>query len=259
MPEEFGNKKCERKEKKRLLIIDDSRLYRMTLRLLFQADYAIWEAADGQQGLALAQKVHPDIILCDVVMPLQDGYSCCLSLKEDGRTHGIPVIMLTSKSDMADMLAGLKLGIDDYIVKPCDPRILKLKVDNLVKNREWAKDSRARQPERETEAEISTRFSRQAVRLIEQHIAEPTFGVRQLADFLFVSPTSLYRKIRDAFHLSPNILIRNIRMEKAGEFLKMQTFSVIEVAERVGYNDVSSFRKHFTEYFGKTPLTYAKE
>lgn len=255
--EEPAAKKCEGKEKKRLLIIDDSRIYRMTLRLLFQEDYAIWEAADGQQGFALAQKEHPDVILCDVVMPFEDGYSCCLSLKGHVQTHRIPIIMLTSKNDRADILTGLKLGIDDYIVKPCDPRILKLKVDNLVKNRELVKDFYAEPVEPATEA--PSRFMRQAVRLIEQHIAEPAFGVKQLAEFLFVSPTSLYRKIMDGCHFSPSVLIRNIRMEKAGEFLKTQAFSVIEVAELVGYNDVSSFRKHFTDYFGKTPLAYGKK
>lgn len=242
-----------------MLIIDDSRIYRMTLRVLFQADYAIWEASDGEQGLALAGKERPHIILCDVVMPLKDGYSCCLSLKEDARTQCIPVIMLTSKNDTADILAGLELGIDDYIVKPCDPRVLKLKVDNLVKNRDRVKDFYAERKQPEREAEISSRFARQAIRLIEQHLAEPAFGVGQLAEFLFVSHTSLYRKIMQACRFSPSILIRKIRMEKAGEFLKTQTFSVIEVAELVGYNDVSSFRKHFTEHFGKTPLTYGKE
>lgn len=255
--EELQAKKCEGKEKKRLLIIDDSRLYRMTLRLLFQADYAIWEAGDGQEGFALAQKEHPDIILCDVVMPLEDGYSCCLSLKEHVQTHCIPIIMLTSKNDRADILAGLELGIDDYIVKPCDARILKLKVDNLVKNRDLVKDFYTELIGRV--AEVPTRFIQQAVRLIEQHIAEPNFGVKQLAELLFVSPTSLYRKIVDGCQFSPNVLIRQIRMEKAGEFLKTQAFSVIEVAELVGYNDVSSFRKHFTQHFGKTPLAYGKE
>ena len=250
-------KKCEPDIKKRLLIIDDSRLYRTTLRLLFQADYAIWEAADGQEGFNLAQQINPDLILCDVVMPLKDGFSCCLSLKKEAATRCIPIIMLTSKNETTDMLSGLKLGIDDYIVKPCNPKILKLKVDNLVNSRDLLKQFYTRPAG--FEAEFLSGFAGRALHLIEQHIAEPEFGVKQLADFLYVSSTSLYRKIKEACQVSPNVFIRNIRMEKAGELLKTHTFSVIEVAELVGYNDVSSFRKHFTDHFGKTPLIYAKE
>lgn len=244
-------------DRKYLLIIDDSLTYRKMLHLLFQAHYTVVEAANGEEGFRLAVETRPDIILCDVVMPLKDGYSCCHLLKTHPGTYCIPIIMLTSKNEIKDMMAGLKLGIDDYVIKPCEPQILKMKVDNLVKSRELLK-----QYYTEAATPLSTaaeHFVDHAVRLIGQHLAEPDFGVRQLAGLLLISPTSLYRKIKEAFQVSPNVLIRRIRLKKAGELLKTHALSVTEVAELIGYNDVSSFRKHFTDYFGKTPLAYAKE
>lgn len=244
-------------DKKCLLVIDDSPTYRAMLRLLFQNEYTILEAADGREGCIRAKEAHPDIILCDVVMPLDDGYVCCHWLKTYSQTNCIPIIMLTSKNEMEDIITGLKLGIDDYIVKPCDPLVLKMKVGNLVKNRELLKAHYA-QPRAATMT-AAEHFGTHAVRLIEKYMSEPEFGVQQLADLLFVSPTSLYRKIKDLYQISPQVLIRKIRLKKAADLLKTRTLSVIEVAELIGYNDVSSFRKHFTEYFGKTPLAYGKE
>lgn len=243
--------------RKYLLIIDDSLTYRSTLRFLFQADYTVKEAANGEEGFRLAVETRPDIILCDVVMPLKDGYSCCHLLKTHPGTYCIPIIMLTSKNEIKDMMAGLKLGIDDYVIKPCEPQILKMKVDNLVKSRELLKQHYTRPAA--PPATAAEYFVDNAVRLIEQHLAAPDFGVRQLAELLLVSPTSLYRKIREVFQVSPNVLIRRMRLKKAGELLKTHSLSVTEVAELIGYNDVSSFRKHFTDHFGKTPLAYAKE
>ena len=105
-----------------MLVIDDERSIRMLCRVnLAASGMKVYEASDGRQGLELARKERPDLVLLDVMMPELDGWSVARELAADEETRDIPVVFLTARADPADRRLGEQLGGVGYVVKPFDP------------------------------------------------------------------------------------------------------------------------------------------
>lgn len=253
-PESPGNRK-------KILVVEDNKDIQFYLQVIFSPNYTVIQAKNGQEGVDLAQQEIPDIVLCDVTMPVKDGFTCCREIKEHLHTCHIPVIMLTARAAAEDIIQGTEYGADDYILKPFNPEILKAKVSNLIKSRSELKQNYIRlmfSPEENGQNEKRDSFMTTVLEIIEQNIQETDFSVKKLADAVNMSQPTLYRKIKQSTDLTIIELIRSVRLKKAAELLKQQDYGVQEVAELVGYNDIPSFRKHFTDLFGTTPSTYAK-
>lgn len=251
---------------KKILVIDDSDQIRWFLKHVFAKEYEILEARNGEEGLNVAFATNPDLILCDVMMPVKDGFETCKELKADPRTSQTPVVMLTAKVESEDIIVGLEAGADDYITKPFDIEILRSKLNNLVKRREQLKQYFTKtlagtvlQETDENESNIpSNPFMDLVVKNIEMHLDDSTFEAKVLADSLNMSLPTLYRKIKQFSDCSILELTRTIRLKKAAELIQTQQYSVQEVAEMVGFNDTATFRKRFTEQYGTTPSQYGQ-
>jgi DNA-binding NarL/FixJ family response regulator len=111
---------------KRILVIEDEPAMRANLLdILEMENFLPLLACDGEEGIAAAKCNLPDLILCDVLMPKQDGHAVLAALRADATTARIPFIFLTAKGERADVRSGMNLGADDYLVKP-------VKVDDLL-------------------------------------------------------------------------------------------------------------------------------
>lgn len=244
---------------KKLLVIDDSDQIRWFLKHVFNKEYQILEARNGQDGINVALKEELDLILCDVMMPVKDGYETCREIKNDPKMAQTPVVMLTAKVESEDVITGIEAGADDYITKPFDVEILRSKINSLMKKRDDMKRyfSNSSAVSHDEENTLSTNpFMDAVVKNIEKHLDDSTFEAKVLADSLNMSLPTLYRKIKQYSDLSILELTRNIRLKKAAELLASQQYSVQEVAEMVGFNDTATFRKRFTEQYGVTPSQY---
>lgn len=257
--------------KKKVLIVEDHKDIRLYLKVLFGNEYNLLMATNGQEGIDMAMKELPDLILCDVMMPVKDGFECCREVKECPDTCGIPFIMLTAKVDDDDVIHGLELGADDYVLKPFTPGILKAKVGNLINSRQALKqmyttlfklpgtdvvstDDEAGLSEEEEKKEDP--FITSVIKIVEENICEADFSVKKLAAEMNMSQPTLYRKVKQSTDYTIIELIRGVRMRRAGVLLKTKQYGVQEVAEMIGYNDIPTFRKHFVDAFGTTPSTY---
>lgn len=255
---------------KKLLVIDDSDQIRWFLKHIFSSDYHILEARNGQDGIDLALKEEPNIILCDVMMPVKDGFEVCKELKTNPKTFQTPIIMLTAKVESEDVIAGIENGADDYITKPFDVEILRSKVKNLLKRREQLKQYFTRSllsadlsatASQENASDVPNKdnaFIDSVIKCIEKYINDPKFEAKVLADELFISLPTLYRKIKQYSDCSILELTRTVRLKKAAELIQTQKYSIQEVSEMVGFNDTATFRKRFTEQFGVTPSAYGQ-
>lgn len=244
---------------KKLLVIDDSDQIRWFLKHVFNKEYQILEARNGQDGINVALKEEPDLILCDVMMPVKDGYETCREIKNDPKMAQTPVVMLTAKVESEDVITGIEAGADDYITKPFDVEILRSKINSLMKKRDDMKryfSNSSAAPHNEENTLSTNPFMDAVVKNIEKHLDDSTFEAKVLADSLNMSLPTLYRKIKQYSDLSILELTRNIRLKKAAELLASQQYSVQEVAEMVGFNDTATFRKRFTEQYGVTPSQY---
>lgn len=258
-------------DKKTILIVEDHKDIRLYLKVLFGNEYNLLMATNGQEGVDMAMKELPDLIICDVMMPIKDGFECCREVKECPETCSIPFIMLTAKVEDDDIIHGLELGADDYVLKPFTPGILKAKVGNLINGRQTLKQMYAKlfklpgadavdadeteQPGEE-EAKAEDPFITSVIKIVEENICEADFSVKKLASELNMSQPTLYRKVKQSTDYTIIELIRGVRMRRAGVLLKTKQYGVQEVAEMVGYNDIPTFRKHFVDAFGTTPSTY---
>jgi DNA-binding response OmpR family regulator len=107
----------------KILIIEDETQIRDNLQEILElSDFETCTAENGKIGLELAQSERPDLVLCDVLMPMMDGYEVLTALNRDRRIHSTPFIFLTAKADRSDIRQGMDLGADDYLTKPFTPQ-----------------------------------------------------------------------------------------------------------------------------------------
>jgi len=127
----------------KILVIEDEEPIRELLKLTLEsAGYSgIYMAANGEEGLRLAQSRLPDLILLDLMLPGMDGLSVCRQLKSQEATRAIPIIMLTARSEESDVIIGLELGAVDYITKPFSRKILIARVRAQLRQFSDAEDS----------------------------------------------------------------------------------------------------------------------
>lgn len=111
-----------------LLVEDDVQIQELVQFSLEKEGFVVLPAADGEQGLDLAKREKPDLIILDLTLPLIDGYDVCKILRAQKDTAGIPIIILSARTDVADKVIGLELGADDYITKPFSPRELSARI-----------------------------------------------------------------------------------------------------------------------------------
>ncbi len=251
-----------RQQRHTLLLIEDNGEMRAYIRSLFTKDYHILEAENGEEGVRMANDKQPDLIISDIMMPIMDGFEASSLLKKQIQTAHIPIIVLTAKAEDADVLKSLRLGVDDYLMKPFNPEVLKTKVESMIRSREQLKRIYTKtlllqqNGDAEPGEEEKDNFMQKVVHLVEVNLTNPDFSAKILAEKLNLSQPTLYRKIKLYTGQSIIEVIRSIRISKSASLIMQKKYSIQEVCEMVGYNDINTFRKHFTNQFGVSPSKY---
>lgn len=121
-------------EKKiKILVADDDKNVINIIRYSIGDQYEILEAANGKEALGMVFARSPDILVLDIMMPEMDGYMVCKELKEHDSTKNLPIIILSAKATIEDKLKAIGFGIDDYMIKPFDPRELEARIKMRLK------------------------------------------------------------------------------------------------------------------------------
>ena len=242
-----------------VLVIDDNTDIRQYERTLLQDEYIVLEAADGKEGLAVALKEVPDLVICDVMMPVMDGLEFTEQLKTNTATSHIPVIMLTAKNLEEHRAEGYEHGADSYITKPFHSKVLLARIENLLRQRQLLKN--LYQGAQEAEKEISEshledrdkQFLKQLQAIIQKNLSDSEFGVEDMGQQIGLSRVQLYRKVKAMTGSSVVDLLRKARLAKARRLLETRSMSVSEVAYEVGFSAPSYFTKCFKEEYGMLP------
>ena len=242
-----------------VLVIDDNTDIRQYERTLLQDEYIVLEAADGKEGLSVAIKEVPDLVICDVMMPVMDGLEFTEQLKTNTATSHIPVIMLTAKNLEEHRAEGYEHGADSYITKPFHSKVLLARIENLLRQRQLLKH--LYQGSQEAEKEISEshledrdkQFLKQLQAIIQQNLSDSEFGVEDMGQQIGLSRVQLYRKVKAMTGSSVVDLLRKARLAKAKRLLETRSMSVSEVAYEVGFSAPSYFTKCFKEEYGMLP------
>ena len=242
-----------------ILVIDDNNDIRQYEHTLLQDDYIVLQAVDGKEGLEIARKEVPDLVICDVMMPVMDGLEFTEQLKTGTATSHIPVIMLTAKNLEEHRAEGYEHGADSYITKPFHSKVLLARIENLLKQRKLLK--KLFQGSQEAEQEIAEshledrdkQFLKQLHAIIQQNLSDSEFSVEDIGKQIGLSRVQLYRKVKAMTGSSVVDLLRKARLAKAKRLLETRSMSVSEVAYDVGFSAPSYFTKCFKEEYGILP------
>jgi len=120
-------------KKNTVLIVDDDTLDVQVLISILGSEYSVFYVKDSQDAVSYAERLMPDVILLDIIMPEMDGYDVIAALKASEKTRDIPVIFMTGLGGEEKEKKGLTLGAADYIIKPFSPEIVKLRIQNQIK------------------------------------------------------------------------------------------------------------------------------
>ena len=254
----------EQGNKPSLLVIDDNNDIRQYIRTLLQDKFYIFEASDGKEGLEIARKEVPDLVICDVMMPVMNGLEFTEQLKTQTITSHIPVIMLTAKNLDEHRAEGYEHGADSYITKPFHSKVLLSRIENLLKQRRLLKthfENLFNQTSQSAEQEIAMsqledrdkQFLHQLHAIIQKNLSNSEFGVEDVGKEIGLSRVQLYRKVKAMTGSSVVDLLRKARLAKAKRLLESRSMSVSEVAYEVGFSAPSYFTKCFKEEYGMLP------
>jgi signal transduction histidine kinase/DNA-binding NarL/FixJ family response regulator len=256
-----------------LLIVEDNLEIANYLESVLRDTYHLTFANNGKEALATLENVAVDLIITDLMMPVMNGYELIETLKKTKKWQKIPIITLTALGEMAHKIKALRIGVDEYLVKPFDNEELCLRIQNLLQNKmnreqyieeiSHVSDSQPNVQSNNNEMFISsfdTEWLEDLEITVKQNINSNDFNVSQLCLKLGMSSSQLYRKIKSLTGLAPREYINEIRYTTARKLLENNSFhSIKRVAYEVGVKDEKYFSRNFKKRFGKYPSEYLME
>ncbi|TRX70201.1 hybrid sensor histidine kinase/response regulator transcription factor [Carboxylicivirga sp. M1479] len=247
----------------KILIVEDNKELRSYLIEAFNNEYITYDASNGKEALEIIKKQHPALIISDVMMPVMDGTTLTQKIKSDLETCHIPVILLTALTDTTFKKAGYKIGADDYIEKPFDISLLKVRVENLITGRDRLKNKftsfvEFKESEVTYENKLDNDFIKKAIQFVNDNMINEKLSVVELSKELCVSRPVLYRKIKALTDQSPQEFINLLKLKKAADILKSQQLSISETAFLTGFANPKHFSTNFKKQFGMSPSQFIK-
>lgn len=268
-PEIYENaQKKENINHRRILIVEDNDELRNYLSQTLSEEYFVQVCSNGKEALTIIPEYKPELVISDIMMPEMRGDELCQAIKNNIETSHIPVILLTALNNEKDILSGLQIGADEYVVKPFNIGILKANVANLLANRALLRSKFANLDLNDEEndedcincsQDIDWKFIANVKKNVEDNIDNPALTVDVLCSLMGMSRTSFYNKLRALTDQAPGDYIRLIRLKRAVQLLKEDTHSITEIAEMTGFSDAKYFREVFKKHYNVSPSQYGKE
>jgi YesN/AraC family two-component response regulator len=220
--------------------------------------YVVEEAVNGEQGVRKAEKIIPDLIISDIMMPKMDGNELVRILKNDEKTSHIPIILLTAKAGQENKIEGLETGADDYLTKPFDVRELQARIENLIKIRKqlqakYIKLDFVFKANRKMGNSLDEEFIAKVMEVMDKHISEEEFSIEELGNEVGMSRSQFHRKFKAITGKPASMFLRSVRLSKAKKMIEEQRGNISEIAYSVGFSSPSYFSKCFREEFGYPP------
>ena len=218
---------------------------------------------NGKEALKQLLSADFDLVVSDVVMPEMDGITLLKNIKGNANISHVPVIMLTSKSEISDRLEGIKLGADAYLAKPFSLEELHLTIDNLIDNvrRLKGKFSGAlKQDDKVEKVEVKgydEELMERIMKVVNENMGDSDFNVEKMCDEVGVSRTQLHRKLKEMTGVPTSEFLRNIRLNEAARLIRERKINITQVSYMVGFANNSHFSTAFKKYFGMSPSEYA--
>jgi|P827metagenome_2_1110787.scaffolds.fasta_scaffold00449_16 two-component system response regulator YesN len=249
----------------KVLVVDDETLVRQGI--VMETDWAslnctvIAEAANGLEGLEAVKKFTPDLIICDIKMPKMDGLEMLTKLRESG--IGTPVIFLTAYSDFEYARQAIKLAATDYLLKPFEDGDLEKAITRITsritrerKNLRQMHESDVLSDEIIEKKGDKSKYVAEALNYIAEHYGDENLGIKDVAESIGISEGHLSHVFKAETDYTVNAFITRYRIKAAMKLLSDVRYKVYEVAEQVGYKDITYFSSVFKKITGLNPSDF---
>nr|WP_299346175.1 tetratricopeptide repeat protein [Allomuricauda sp.] len=245
-----------------LLVVDDNDEIRLFIKTLFHKEYQVLEAKNGEEGVNIALKIIPDLILSDIMMPVRDGIYLSNTLKNDERTSHVPIVLLTAKSGEENELTGLKAGADAYLVKPFKEEKLRIIIEKLIAVRETIRQKFNTQVFFKTKtiglSNTDTLLFDRIRIVLEERLTDPEFNSQSFSEQVGLSRMHLHRKLKALTGYSTSEFIRTQRLKLAVKLFDEGHMNISEIGYSVGFNQPAYFSTAFKQHYGYPPSEYVK-
>jgi DNA-binding response OmpR family regulator len=238
-----------------VLIVEDNADLRQFITDVLDEEYATLQAGDGVEAMEILAAKRVNMVISDIMMPRMDGMQLCQRIKTDVNLSHIPVMMLTAKTADEHVISGYREGADDYITKPFNPAILKLRIRKIF---DWMEAAHEQMKDPETSvpdlgmSEIDRKLLERATQLVESHLADYTFSVEEFSAEMGMSRSALYKKLMALTGRSPLEFMRTIKLRQGYSLLMKGEGNVSEIAYRIGLSP-KQFAHFFKEIYGVLP------
>ncbi len=247
-----------------ILIVDDDAEIAHYIKTELSDWYRFEHASNGKEGLKMLLTGKYDLVISDVMMPVMDGVTMLKKIKGNSNVSDIPVILLTSKSEVENRLEGLRKGADAFLAKPFNMEELHILIDNLVDNvrRIRGKYSGAQGQKAKIE-QIQVKGNNDALmervmKYMNEHLTDPDLNVEKLTEDVGISRAQLHRKLKEIAGVSAGEFIRNLRLEQAARLIEEGQINITQVAYSVGFSNQTHFSTVFKKHYGMSPSEYAE-
>ncbi|MCQ2341568.1 MAG: response regulator [Paludibacteraceae bacterium] len=249
--------------KPKMLVVDDNADMRIFISNIFVDQFMVQTAEDGLDALEKIKSSMPDIILSDWMMPNMDGLELLRRVRESEKTASVPVILLTAKTTIESQLQGLEQGADDYITKPFSPAFIKVKVNNLLLQREKLRAQYHSQlismDTHKQEKTPDDLFLARLMAFMDQQMDNNALTVEDMVDYMNMGRTVFFNRLKNLTGLSPVEFIREVRIKRSVQLLELNSYNVTEITYMVGMSDSRYFSKCFKQVMGVTPSEYKRQ
>lgn len=249
----------DEQKKEAVLIVEDNRDMRSYIRTLLARDYCLLEAGNGQEALKIVQKHTVDLIVSDLMMPVMDGMELSRCIKSNLATSHIPFLMLTALRSEVQEKQSFEIGVDEYLCKPFDEEVLRLRIRNILNLRRkykkmFSASSDATELHVKEESKDKT-FITRAVKLMKENYANSEYNLDRFVRDMGYSKTLVNKKMQDLTGQPIGQFMKSYRLNVAQRMIQESSgnMSVADIAYSVGFNDPKYFTKCFKEFFGYLP------
>ena len=247
-----------RNEKPIVLVIEDNMELADYMIDSLSKNYRIYHTTNGNQGLEMALIHTPNIILSDIMIEGMDGIQLTQTLKSDIRTNHIPIILISARSSEDEILEGLHTGAEDYLVKPFNPDVLKLKIKNLIRLSNTTKNKDAEGDKISQLCEREQKFINELRQIVLDEMISADFSVEFVCKKLGTNRMQLHRKMMSILGITASDFIKQIRFEQAKVLLETTDMNISETMYEVGLSSLYNFTQTFQQLFNESPSDIIK-
>ena len=252
------------RDKPTLLLVEDNADMRFYIKNMLKGSFNVAEANNGEVGYKLAQRIIPDFIVSDLMMPINDGNEFCKMVRDNEALSHIPFLLLTANSSENAKVESYNMGADGYLTKPFEEAVLLANINAILKNRARRQKNFLKEDLNISKLEIGhfdQYFMNQIMDALENNYSDSDFGVKELSNMMNISYAVIYKKLVSLTGLSPTRFILLYRLQLAKKILENNTknyVTVSEIAYSVGFNDPKYFTRCFMKQYNFTPSSLIK-